>query len=54
MAYSKDWKELVIKRLDRHDEKLDRLLENVAGMKVKIGVGSGVIAIIVSLAIKFM
>jgi len=34
-----DFKQSTEKKLDVHDQKLDRILEAMSGMKVKIGVG---------------
>jgi len=48
------WQKLVVQQLDRHDTKLDKLLETVSGLKVKVSVGAGIIAIIVSIVVKFM
>ena len=52
MASDKAWKNLVTQQLTSHDKKLDKLLESVSGMKVKIALGaamvSGIVAFIVS------
>jgi hypothetical protein len=34
-----DFKTNTEKKLDSHDQKLDRILESLSGMKVKIGLG---------------
>lgn len=54
MASDKAWKEMVAQRLQSHDDKLDILLQSVSGMKVKLGLGAGIIATLVSIIIKFM
>jgi len=54
MSYDKDWKDLVTQQLDRHDRKLDKLLESVSGLKVKVGVGASLIALVISIIVKFI
>jgi len=49
-----DFKENTEKRLDVHDKKLDRLLEVTSGMRVKIGIGAGLIATAISLVVKYL
>ena len=52
MAYSNDWKKMVSARLESHDKKLDKLLEGMSGMKVKVysvcAAISGIIAYLVN------
>jgi len=54
MSDDKEWKTLIVAQLNRHERKLDVLIESMAGMKVKVAAGAALIAALVSFLVKHL